>query len=165
MQCSQVREMTFDYALGELRAAQQLCVDVHAAHCPACTRELEDACELVSVCERALSHPSPVDDFAGLMRRIETRGAPTRELPAMARWAWRRLAARGLAAAAVALLAAITVPAARELQHLAKGPAAINAMDHAAAGGPIIRRVIAIDYWNQPTPLGEPWAATDSLLR
>ncbi|MBM3290830.1 MAG: zf-HC2 domain-containing protein [Candidatus Hydrogenedentes bacterium] len=154
MNCREIRDMTIEYVLGGLGPAARLCVEVHTAHCPACRQELEDACELAAVCERALSHPHPVDDFESVMARIVRCEARIRETPVYRRLTWRRFAARAATAAAAAALLAIALPAARNAGRVVEGIERATDIRALAAdpdaegpvtGGPIARRIFEIE--------------------
>lgn len=113
MQCARIQRMLANYALGDARVTERLCVEVHTSHCPSCRKELEDICELVAASERALTHPCPSDDFGALMARIEACEMPPRDLPVNAGWSWRTISMRVVAAAAIVAVIAVAAPVAR----------------------------------------------------
>ncbi|MDZ4861179.1 MAG: hypothetical protein SGI88_19580 [Candidatus Hydrogenedentes bacterium] len=121
MQCQHIRLMLQNYALDDARTTERLCVDVHVSHCAACRRELEDVCELILASDRALAHPSPRDDFDGLMARIAADEAALRETQVKIPFRWRTVALRASAVAVVAAVLVFTPPLVRQTGQVVNG--------------------------------------------
>lgn len=114
MQCSKIRGMISNYALGDARVTEKLCVEVHITHCAKCREELEDLCELYHACDRMLAHPAPRDDFDGLMHRIHREEADRAETPIKVRLRWESFFLRAAATAAVLLVILFSAPLVRQ---------------------------------------------------
>lgn len=110
MQCSQIKPMLANYALGDTRVTEKLCVEVHIVHCDTCRRELEDFCELIHASDKVLSHPKPRDDFDGLMARIAAEEAACVQTPISVRVRWQGLLVRTAAAVAIVVVVAGAAP-------------------------------------------------------
>ena len=136
MQCSQIRGMLSNYALGDTRVTERICVEAHIARCRACQRELEDLCEIINACEQRLSHPAPRDDFEGLMLRVAANEAAYRETPLRVRLRWGALAVRATAAAAVVLVLVFSAPLLRQTGRAVREVREITAEQAGSAARP-----------------------------
>ena len=114
MQCSRIRGMLTNYALGDVRVTEKLCVEVHVSHCRDCREELEDLCEIMHACDRMLAHPAPKDDFDALMARIALEESLHADEPVRVRLRWRGLLFRGVAAAVLLVVALLAAPYVRQ---------------------------------------------------
>lgn len=153
MQCVRIRKTLINYAIGDARVTERLCVEVHTSRCPSCQKELEDICELLAASERVLAHPYPTHDFDGLMARIRSGEIPMRDITVSGGWRWRTIGARAAALAAVIAVLVITAPAARNAGDVMRDLRDVSANSELVTGeslqvpivsGPFVKRALEI---------------------
>ncbi len=70
MECSKVRDRLAGYLQDDLRLTERLIVEVHVAHCPGCRADMHEIRDILRVCEDALRHPNPANDYASLRAQL-----------------------------------------------------------------------------------------------
>lgn len=124
-----------DYAYGELPPSEAAALERHLASCAPCRAELAEMGMVRRTMAGLGQEPAPEAGLDSLLAYAEQAARRAAEGPAPARTAWRRWLAPLLGASAVAVLALVTLPVARQAAVPLPSQVSAGAAVRAAEGG------------------------------